>query len=80
MYFLGLGIVLLLLKWLELTFVAQWPWWQVLIPFGLAAVWWTWADRSGFYKRGEMRKEQARKQERIKRHRANLHGKPSSRR
>lgn len=67
MYLLGLGIVLLILKLMELTFVAQWPWWQVMIPFGLTIVWWMWADHSGYYSRREMEKLESRRQARIKR-------------
>src|SRR6476469_771477 len=35
MLFLGVGIVLLALKYLEITAVADWSWWVVLAPFGL---------------------------------------------
>ena len=44
MYLLGLGIVLIALKYLEIGQVATWEWWWVLSPFGLAVVWWAWAD------------------------------------
>lgn len=65
MYFLGLGLVLLLLKYLEVAPVAAWSWWWVLSPFGLAVAWWSWADSSGYTKRKAMERENARKQERI---------------
>lgn len=67
MYFLGLGVLLLLMKTLEYGPVAQWSWWVVLAPFALAALWWAWADWSGYTKRREMDKEDARKAERIAR-------------
>ena len=51
MYFLGIGIVLLLMKYLEMGPVASWSWLIVLAPFGLAVVWWAWADASGYTKR-----------------------------
>ncbi|XAH21889.1 TIGR04438 family Trp-rich protein [Xylophilus sp. GW821-FHT01B05] len=70
MYFLGLGIILLLLKWLEYGPVAQWAWWIVLAPFALAAAWWAWADGSGLTKRREMDKMARRKQDRIDKSRA----------
>ena len=68
MYFLGLGIVLLLLRWQEFGPVAEWSWWTVLAPFALAVVWWTWADWSGYTKRKAMERDDQRKQDRINRH------------
>lgn len=65
MYFLVLGIILLLLKYLEIGPVAAWSWYTVLAPFGLAALWWAWADWSGYTKRKEMDKEDAKKAARI---------------
>jgi len=40
MFFLGVGIVLLLMKYFEVSVVATWSWWLVLAPFGLAILWW----------------------------------------
>lgn len=57
MYFLGLGLVLLTMKFMELGAVANWDWWVVLAPFGLAVAWWTWADNSGYTKRKAMEAE-----------------------
>ena len=65
MYFLLLGLVLLLLKYLEVGPVAAWSWYAVLAPFGLAVAWWAWADWSGYTKRKEMEKEDERKAARI---------------
>ena len=65
MYFLGLGIVLMALKYLEWGPVAAWDWWVVLAPFGLAMLWWYWADASGYTKRKSMERENLRKQQRI---------------
>lgn len=39
MLFLGIGVVLLLLKWMEFGPVAHWSWWVILLPFGLALLW-----------------------------------------
>lgn len=64
MYFLALGIALLLMKYLEFGAVAQWSWWVVLSPFGLALVWWAWADASGYTKRKAMEKMDKRKADR----------------
>lgn len=69
MWFLGVGLVLLVLKVQAIGPVAGWPWWGVLLPFGLAAAWWSWADYSGYTKRKAVEKENARKQARIDRQR-----------
>ena len=39
MWFLAIGVVLLLMKWFEYGPVGNWAWWLVLIPFGLALLW-----------------------------------------
>lgn len=80
MIFLGLGIVLLALKLLEMTAVAAWPWWVVLSPFALAVAWWTWADWSGYTKRKAVERENARKQARIDKSREQLGLNPRNRR
>ncbi len=67
MYFLGLGVVLLALKYLEIGPVAAWSWWWVFAPFALAVAWWYWADSSGYTKRKAMEREDARRQARIDR-------------
>ena len=41
MYLLGLGVILLLLKWQGIGMVADWSWWWVLSPFVGAMLWWT---------------------------------------
>ena len=68
MYFLGLGIILLAMKYLEIGPVAGWDWWVVFVPFGLAVAWWAWADSSGYTKRKAMERENERRQDRIDRH------------
>lgn len=67
MYFLGLGIILLAMKYLEYGPVAAWSWWLVLAPFALAIAWWAWADSSGYTKRKAMERENARRDARIER-------------
>ena len=69
MYFLLIGIVTLLMKYLEWNPVAAWSWWVVLLPFFLAVVWWAWADRSGYTKRIEMKKMEKRKTDRVEKQR-----------
>jgi len=67
MYFLGLGIALIAMKYLEIGPVAGWSWWWVLTPFALAAAWCAWADSSGYTKRKAMERENERRQDRIDR-------------
>lgn len=79
MYFLGIGIILLALKYLEKGPVAAWDWWIVLSPFALAAAWWVWADWSGYTKKKAVEKESARKQARIDKNRESMGIKPRRR-
>lgn len=72
MLFLGLGLVLVALKYLEMTQVATWSWWAVLSPFALAVVWWTWADWSGYTKKKAVQREEERKKARIDKQREQL--------
>ncbi|GKT26462.1 TIGR04438 family Trp-rich protein [Acidovorax sp. SUPP3334] len=80
MYALSLGVLLVLLKYLEIGPVAQWNWWWVLSPFALALVWWTWADATGYTKRKAMEKMDRRKQDRIDKQREALGIQPRNRR
>ncbi|WP_038204466.1 TIGR04438 family Trp-rich protein [Xenophilus azovorans] len=72
MWFLGLGVLGVVLKLLEVGFVARLSWWIVLIPFAFAAAWWWYADASGYTKRKAMEREDERKQARIERQRSQL--------
>ncbi len=76
MYFLGLGLVLLLLKFMEIGFVARWDWadqWYLFAgPFILAAAWWTFADWSGYSKKKAMEKMDKRKDDRLAKNRDNM--------
>jgi len=72
MLFLGLGLVFLALKFLEIGPVAVWAWWIVLSPFGMAVAWWAWADATGYTKRKAMEREEARRTDRIERSREAL--------
>ncbi len=64
MYFVVLGVLLLVMKMAEFGPVATWAWWVVLSPFGLAMAWWAWADGSGWTKQREMDKIEAKKEQR----------------
>ena len=65
MFFLLIGIMGVVLKYLEIAPLASLSWWLVLSPFGLAAAWWAWADASGYTKQKEIEKMDDRKQKRI---------------
>lgn len=72
MWFLGLGLLALALKYFEIGMVASWSWWIVLSPFAMAVAWWAWADASGYTKRKVIERENRRKQERIDRNKADM--------
>ena len=80
MYFLLIGIAMLAMKYLAFGPVAVWSWGLVLSPFALAALWWTWADKSGYTKRVEIEKMAKRKQDRIDRQREAMGTLPKKRR
>ena len=72
MLFLSLGIVLLVMKYLAIGAVAEWSWWVVLAPFGLAVAWWSWADWSGYTKKKVVQRENDKRQARINKSREKL--------
>ncbi len=72
MYFLLIGLLLTLLKYLEIGFVAEWSWWWVLSPYAAAALWWAWADASGYTKRKAAEKIEQKRKDRIEKQRETL--------
>lgn len=72
MYLLGLSLLLLALKYFEIGPVANWSWWWIMVPFGLTAMWWAWADSSGYTKRKAVEKIELRKRERVEKHKESL--------
>ncbi len=71
MYFVGLGLVLMTMKYLEFGPVAHLSWVWVLSPFVMAVVWWAWSDAAGYTRKRAMQRESERKNARIDRNRAN---------
>ncbi len=67
MWFVVIGCALLAMKLAETGFAADWSWWIILLPFGLAVLWWAFADSIGLTQRREMDKLEARKEERRQR-------------
>lgn len=72
MYFVILGVLLLLMKVAEFGPVALWSWLAVLWPWVAAVIWWAWADGTGYTKRREMDKMDARVAKRREENLANL--------
>ncbi|HVQ03909.1 MAG TPA: TIGR04438 family Trp-rich protein [Burkholderiaceae bacterium] len=68
MWFVGIGCLLLVMKLADFGFAATWSWLWILAPFGLAMLWWAFADGSGLTMRRAMDKMEERKHERRRRH------------
>jgi len=79
MYFLIAGVILMLMKYLEVGFAVDLSWWWVLSPFALAVVWWIWADTTGYTRRKAMEKMDQKKKDRIDKQREALGIKPKGR-
>ena len=80
MGFLLLGIALLVLKFIGWSALADVSWFWLLIPFGLAVAWWSWADMSGYTKRKRFEQTENRKAERLNKLKQNLQGGNQNRR
>jgi len=61
MIFVAVGVVLLLLKLLEIDPVAGWSWLWILSPFIAAVVWWLYADSTGLTQKRAIRRMEERK-------------------
>ena len=79
MYFLLIGIVGLVLKYLHIGPVASLSWWIIPLPFVLTIAWWAWADHSGYTKKKEMQKMDKRKLDRIDKQRKAIGMAPAKR-
>ena len=73
MYFVLIGVFVILLHFAGIGPMADWTWniggdlWKFCAPFVLAVVWWAWADATGYNKRREMEKMEAKRQGRRER-------------
>ncbi len=67
MWFLLIGLALLVMKMTEFGPGADLAWWIVLTPFGLAAAWWAFADSTGLTQRRAIEKMDERKRARRER-------------
>lgn len=75
MWMLLIALLLTLLKYLEVGPLAELSWWWLLLPYGLTAAWWSYADASGLTKRRAADREEARRLKRIDRQKQAL-GRP----
>ena len=72
MLFVIVGTLMILTNLAGVGPLAAWNWevsgdlWKFCLPFGLAAIWWLWSDKSGLNRRREMAKMERRKQNRRK--------------
>jgi small Trp-rich protein len=64
MWALIVGVLLLLAKVADFGPVGAWSWWVILAPFGVAALWWQFADSTGITKRREIERIEQRKADR----------------
>ena len=73
MLFVVIGVIMIALHFAEIGPTAAWQFdkWDDLlkfcVPFIAAAVWWIWADMSGFTKRRATRADEKRKEDRRRR-------------
>jgi small Trp-rich protein len=67
MWFVVIGCLLLAMKVGDVQLAAALSWWIILTPFGLAVVWWSFADSMGLTQAREIRKMEDRKVERRRR-------------
>ena len=78
MLFVIVGVLIIVTNLAGVGPFADWTWnltgdlWKICVPFVLAALWWTWADKSGLNKRREIEKMEERKQNRRKENLASL--------
>lgn len=65
MWFVVIGVAMLVMNLAGIGPVGAWTWrehwWLLLMPFGLAILWWLWADASGWTQRKAMEKVDAKR-------------------
>lgn len=70
MWFVVIGVALMVMNIAGIGPVADWNWkldgdlWKFLTPFGLAMLWWFWADSTGWTQRKAMQKVDAKRDQR----------------
>jgi small Trp-rich protein len=72
MIFVIIGTLIIVTNLADIGPFASWNWqisgdlWKFCVPFAFAALWWTWADKSGLNRRKEIIKMDERKAARRK--------------
>lgn len=67
MWFVVIGVALMVMNIAGIGPVGEWTWkwdgdlWKFLLPFGLAILWWFWADTTGWTQRKAMEKVDAKR-------------------
>lgn len=68
MWFVVIGVVMLLMQHFGIGPLATWTWaddWlRMLAPFGLAVAWWTWSDVTGYTRKQAMKRDEKRRENR----------------
>lgn len=68
MWLVVIGVTMLVMNFAGIGPVGEWTWserwWALLLPFGLAVLWWSWSDWTGRTKRLAMAKDDERRAER----------------
>lgn len=72
MWFVVIGVIMLVMNLAGFGPVGAWTWgadwWKLLLPFGLAVLWWLWADSSGWTQRKAMEKVDEKREGRRQKH------------
>lgn len=67
MAFIGLALLFIVLKALDVGFMTKIDWIWICVPLGAAVVWWALADKYGYTQRKAMEAMDAKKEERRQR-------------
>lgn len=71
MWFVAIGVVMLVMNLAGIGPIGAWSWsdkwWVMILPYGLAVVWWGWADLSGYTQRKAMERHEAKRADRRER-------------
>lgn len=65
MWFVAIGVVMVLMQFFGIGPLASWTWandWvMLLLPFALAVAWWTWSDATGYTRKKAMQRDDERR-------------------
>lgn len=76
MWFVGIGVLMLVMHFGGIGPVGQWvwadKWWVILSPFPMAIIWWAFVDSTGWTQKKAMDKVDAMREARRQQHLVNL--------